>query len=426
MIFSHETLVEPFTLLYFLCGLALIYEPFGPCGRNFHAKALALGFFGGALAAVKLTSTPAAALLGIGLAALLRGGLADRARTLLFFGIGSLLAFPYYLRVFLDAGNPFHPYFGSYFSSDPSYSSMSRYYHYMSGGELYGLPGLWNALLSPFRLGVFDTSYDVGWGPHFCLVFIAALFAALLAFRKRAAPPARRALFAGAGTLFLYIIWLCSSQQGRFLEPVAVLASLALAWLMKRLGRRWALAFAIVLTGLSAYSVWRMDGIVKYELKMWRLVERGLPPSKQLAWLGRRTAFDAYSALAEISKPGDEVMLVLERRVLFCPRKYVQATPLYQARFFTPPPKGDAAAVEATVLKTVMDSGAKYVLIRQNDFTQGRSGMVVPEIVPVLNAFAELANSGRLPILWHGRGHVILSVPKAEPPDDLTSSEAKR
>jgi hypothetical protein len=292
--------------------------------------------------------------------------------------------------------------------------AMSRYYHYMGGSEIFGKPGFWNALLSPLRLACFDQLYGIGLGPGFTGLFVlsAAVVVIVLARRPRTATSARIA-FSGISVFVLYILWLLGAPQTRFLEPVLALMILTVAAFAKGMKRLPTNLMVCALLCFCAYNAYKARNSIVYDLKMWRILAKGLPPSEQLKilWAGKGP-LDAYAALAGFSKPDDVVMLLMERKILFCPRRYIQISPFFQARYFTPPMKEGQETMDDYVLKTVLESGAAYVLIREENYTKIHTEMMVADIIPILNSFARLANSGRLPVVWHKGEYTILAIPR--------------
>jgi len=398
-----EVLAEPFVLLNFLCGLALVFSRRRV--ESLLGSALALGLFAGACAASKLTAVAPAALLFVGLL-FLSASLKSRVLSAVAFAAGCLFAVPFYLRPFLQTGNPLHPYFSWLFSSDPSRVETSAYMHFLGGSFFYGSDGFLAALLSPLRLSLSSRAFDGFWGWHFAALFGACLLSALLAFRNSSR---LRGLTLYCGTSFfaLYVFWFCSSQQARFLGPAVCLALLAAAPLFGRLkGKALACVSILLLASAALPSLgMALKGAGGWIAYLDRAPERAI----KATW--RDGLFDVYAALDKLAPRDAKAMLVFERRVLFCPRPAVLGTPLYQEAFFTPTPSGSDEEVDKAILDGVARSGVSYLVVCMNFGKAFEEPSAHERIMPFWRGVERLVRSGKLRKLVSNETHLLLEAP---------------
>lgn len=415
--YSSEVFAEPFTLLNFLCALLLLRELPRRVKSSLFKTGVAGGLFAGALASIKLTSLPlcvfigAAALLSAPKSAFWKGRVALACGGL----AGALFAAPFYLRTFLQTGNPFHPYMGWLFSSDPALVESSRFFHLMGGSAFYGLTGFWNAVLAPLRICYAGKTYFGNWGWQFLLIFVLSLASVAWALAKRPKGWKEMPLY-GAGAFFLFVCWLLVSQQARFLEPaVALLIVCAAAFLrsMPKKAAAWTLGATLLATAVSA----PLPGWPKYYVSNWSAALSGTPVAQYIGNVWKIGLLDAFAVAAQLSKPGDKLMLLFEKRILHCPRPCVIASPLYQATYFTPPPEGSDEEVEQAVLDGVAKSGAKLILLRLNFDKEEALPSVHERLQPFWKALERLVKTKRLEQVWTSRNYALLKVPEAAAPE---------
>jgi len=143
-----------------------------------------------------------------------RFGWLDLFYGLLFFGFGLLLACGvWYLRAYLETGNPFFPHFGSFFGVEDIKKG---------GYELGGLGrGILEFFLSPWHL----VRYPEEFGGRIDQIgpFFIALIPFLVwgLFQKR-----EGRFFAGVG-FFGFVVWFLLAQRSRFLYPLLPLFTVA-------------------------------------------------------------------------------------------------------------------------------------------------------------------------------------------------------
>lgn len=399
-VFLSEVFAEPFLLLDMLCGLMVIHELKGTKAEP--SKSFLAGLMAGGAAAIKLTGLAPAAALGLGL--VMKNGW--RLKSIGPFVAGGLLCAPFYLRTLLETGNPFHPYYGWIFSSDPATVAMSRHYHLMGSQPVFGLEGFANALASPFRLCWDESSYDGQWGLQFMILLI--LCAAGFAIGMRRRPMDREAAYFGAGGAFLYAFWLSSAQQARFLEPAIVLLLLGAALFIRRLKPNLRIVILLALMACAAISApW---GWARHYFTCWRVVAEGVSPARFLDAAWEDNLCGAYAELDRVAPKDAKVMLVYEKRLLHCPRPYAVGTPLYQAEYFAPPPTGSPKEIERKVMDDVAKAGVSYIILKCGLDKVDSLPDVERRTAGFRAALASLVGSDRLKVIWGSPSHLLLKV----------------
>ena len=112
---------------------------------------------------------------------------------------------------------------------------------------------------------------------------------------------------------------------------------------------------------------------------------------------------ETMSALENKTAPGSKVMLLYERRGLYCPRPYVIGTPYWQAEFNTPPAK-----TSREFYNSLNKNKIEYLVIggsRKNPDELG--GKYLLEKEKLMAKVSSLVKQGKLQIIW-GRGNFFL------------------
>lgn len=195
--------------------------------------------------------------------------------------VGLLIAAPWYLRSYLDTGNPFYPFAYSIFGGKHWSADRARVYqgHQLEFGlgslppqeELDKLPRWrrmfvgprepWKFVVAPFGLTFLPWEYEVNLGPlkNLLLTSIGPLWLALLPLLLllRGHPPAVKAtlwLF-----LPLWLWWFMSMQLGRYLLPMLAVLAPAAGYVFARYtrggrtGSYFAVAAAALATATALY-----------------------------------------------------------------------------------------------------------------------------------------------------------------------------
>ena len=317
----REFYAEVFLALLMLAGCR-IARTHRPCGGR---AAMALGLLAGGAAAVKLTGLGVAVALGLPL-------LLDRAswkKLPAFAAAGGLFALAFYLRPWIALGNPVYPFCGTLFGSN---TALVADYHRAMGETHYGPGKLYGGILGWLFTGYDEPLYDgIVLGRAFPLLFVFAAAGGYFFVRKGKLLPALR--YAGAALLALYLFWAVTSQQTRFLLPLVPVLLVFAAGLFAQLPRRAQTGGAALLLALACWSVdaWAW----KHGYYTWRfLPDSRRDPIRLLTGATREKGLmTAYSYLAEKTAEADGVLLVFERRSLYCPRPCRLGTPGFQDWF---------------------------------------------------------------------------------------------
>jgi len=254
------------------------------------------GFFAGSAAAVKYLGLFFVAALAVAAVATPPNG--RRWRSGLVFLAAALAALsPWYLRLFLETGNPTFPYFAQLFGS--SAWDLSHFQPSVFGTESAGAGGLAAAVGSlllrivtlPFDLIFTQRHFD--WHPPFSPVYLIAAPILLVGAILRAR---WRALLAVASAYVVFALTL--PRDPRYLLPVLPLLSLASASLALDLFR-----FPRALLTRGAVAVAAAALLAPAFLYSAREVKRrGVPPASSQArdrYIGQRLSF--YPAIAYLN-----------------------------------------------------------------------------------------------------------------------------
>lgn len=316
----REFYAEVFLALLMLSAMRVCRQWGGMTLRH----AVLLGLLAGGAAAVKLTG------LGVSLAILAMVLLhrPDRKVFLLFAGSAAIFVV-FYFRSWIALGNPFYP-FGSAFFGVPS--GVVERYHSAMGETHYG-PGKWTGGVLGWLFSGYDgVIYDgiiLGWA--FPLLFAGCAAGCYLAWRKKLLTPGM--IKPGLALTVLYLFWAVTSQQTRFMLPMVPVLLLLTAHLFSLLSRRGTIAGLAVLLILGGWSVdvWAW----KHGFYCWKfLPDARTAPVRLLSGATREKGLmKAYTYLAEKTPENAGVLLVFERRGLYCPRPHRNGSPGFQDWF---------------------------------------------------------------------------------------------
>ncbi len=238
-----------------------------------------------------------------------------------------VLAAPFYLRPALFLGNPCYPFLGGLFGTP---SPELEAYHHAMGDFRYGigwLPGIaYSWLFTAFYEDIYD-GITTGWPFAVC-----ALAAPLLCYLAwwRGNRPAGAHLLAGAITLVLYLFWCVTAQQTRFLLPLYPILLIFAAQGLATLGNRFkALILGVLLLGGALSFDWYA---FRHGWYSWMLTDLSLTrPAEVLARAMRGPDMvSGYHYLLQNTPPETRVLLLFDRRSLYCPRFSRNGTPGFQ------------------------------------------------------------------------------------------------
>ncbi len=287
--------------------------------------AVLLGMLAGMCPAVKLTGAGAALAAG----ALVLRMKPDRRGLLCFCGSCALFVLGFYFRPWVTLGNPVYPFCGTLFGTP---GPLVEACHRAMGETHYGPGKLYGAVWGWLFTGVSETIYDgIIAGAAVPVLFAGTVITGYMQFR-------RKKLSRNGGNLLitlgiLYLFWAATSQQTRFMLPMIPVLLLAAAETTNGFSLKFR-KFAGI--GLLVLAVcWVEPWVWKhgfYAWGYWR--DARLHPERALsAALREKGLFSIYSYLAKHTPENAGVLLVFERRGLYCPRGYRHGTPGFQEWF---------------------------------------------------------------------------------------------
>ncbi len=344
----REFYVEPLLCLNLLAGLTLLRRPLTRGGMA------ALGLLAGGALAVKLTGLGIALALGL-------GGLLRNGKKHLFLGAlaGGLFALCFYLRSWVAAGNPVYP-FGESFLHPGTANALVDVFHSEMGLHYYGLNTFSGLALNWVFIAFNENLFDgIVFGWPFAWIILLALMGYF--FHKGTGSEIRRNLLLA---LVVYVFWCLSSPQSRFLLPAYFLllipAARTLSQLPAACGRKNLLPLLFLLAG-GALACFSMDmNSTRHFYYAWKAQrDFAKEPLDYLRFTmkGDEPLLAVFDYL-RTTPPGSRVLLYLERRALYMPRRYVLGTPFFQAKLLTPIPDSPQKTLDA-----LRAEGIQYVLV---------------------------------------------------------------
>ncbi|MGE4564298.1 MAG: hypothetical protein AB7F32_05465 [Victivallaceae bacterium] len=328
---AREVYVEPVIILMLIAGLRLRH-----LAANTFQRAILTGVLAGGAAAVKLTALGAAAVI------LLLGTRKPRGRVLLIAAVtAALTCGVFYLRSYLACGNPVYPFGAAIFAPGDRGALEVEHFHRLMGSFYYGISGVSGVLLGWFFAAFDELIFDgiaMGWDWALLIVFGVAGFA-VARYKGRDTVLLRRY---GGALAVLYVFWVFTSPQTRFLLPGLFFAVLFGAAALRRIGsggRRIALLLLI-----AAFAANPDAQALLHFKRAWQTVVRSrTEPLKMLEITTREKDLGAIFEYLDRNTPGDtRVLMLFERRTLFAPRQCFNGTPGFQQWVFTPAPANAA------------------------------------------------------------------------------------
>ncbi|OGV48873.1 MAG: hypothetical protein A2X49_07035 [Lentisphaerae bacterium GWF2_52_8] len=400
MVFK-EGYSEPLLLLGFVTGIFICKRASWNCVP--WRLAVLCGCLAGLLVSIKLTGLFAAGALLLLMPVWKQSWRKAFLPVFVFCAILLLFAIPFYLRPYLATGNPFHPYFAQYFSSEPAALQSSLFQHAI-GAAKYGLQTMQGFLMDPIMLAFEERTFDGSFGFQYLLLLILGIFS-LRTDREKSV--GRKILPLLAAALLLYVSWFFTAQQARFLLPLLPVLALLAVFGLKRISNPKLLALCFA--ALATLSIISMPGkAILHHWQGWR-VQLGLSQPADYVYSGTG---EGYLQAAEMSRrlvPKDgSLLLLLEERILYFPQNSFIGTPFVQSRFFTPPPKFSDGPL--AILKTLHDNGITHVLIALNPAHPDRLPDYLAQLEDFSRLLGSLVESGDLKEIWQGSNYVLYSL----------------
>jgi len=386
---NRGTYVENFIALFTLAGIAAALRLRG----KGLAGALVCGILAGAAVAVK----PTGAVGALAVACVFAWSSWGEWKKWLVFAFSSFLfCFFWYLRTFLLTGSFFYPY-----ALFPVPGSV-EHFHYLLGSARYGLEGAPGLLLNWLFVGFYGKLFDgIVTGAQFPFLLVCA--AAAWYFGMKEAPEKRRKLlFCALAVLLPGALWSLCFPQSRFvmplLAPVAAAGGIALSRLPGK--RFWYAGTALLLVGAAFFQSFPH---LKHYYVCWRLAGKVHDsPGRALAFLTRDPGyFQAMERLAALTPEHAKVLLLLERRGLYCPRSCRLAVPRFEPTL-TPVPENAEKLFEKL-------RAFDYIMVGSTTQDVDLQSANEEECKQLLLQLEELSNRGQLQAL-PGPGYRILKV----------------
>jgi len=207
-----------------------------------------------------------------------------------------------------------------------------------------------------------------------------------------------------------------TSQQTRFLQPLLFLVLLAAIHGIRKLELKRQKATIIILTliwlgsflypPVKGYTIGSSNWMA---VRHFQMAWRGLRyfPNNILGFLKAAVRdpgyIEAMTALAEKTPPDSKVMLLYERRGLYCPRPYVVGTPYWQAKYNTPVPLSPGEFYES-----LRKNDIQYIIlggsIRNPDEIGGE---YLKKKEQLMSQISYLVRNKKLSIIW-GQGNYFI------------------
>lgn len=408
----RSTYVEVFIMYNLLAALLLIRET----AKSWKTIFLC-GILAGGAAAVKLTGIGVAAVIFIFLWAKFQNKSIFKPGSLfLYFTLGGIcMALPFYLRPWILTGNPFYPMLASWFGGSETDILVARYW-YASGNAHFGLRSILGFFTVIILIAFDGSAFDgliLGWA------FIALLVLGVWWFRNETYAGKlfeRKNICLVSAIVFYYIFWFMSSQQTRFLQPLLFLVLLAAIHGLRgfRLKQQKIIIIVLALIWITVFLYPPAKGhligspdwlAIKHFQRSWKsLVDFSGRPAEFLKYATRDPGYiETMDVLAKKTRPGAKVMLLYERRGLYCPRPYVVGTPYLQAGYNTPVP-----ARANDFYQSLRGNGIQYVFwggTGRNPDEIG--GKYLEEKERLMAQINYLVRNKKLSVLW-GRGNYFL------------------
>ena len=388
---NRGTYVENFIALFTLAGIA--------AAPRFRGKTLAGALVCGILAGAAVAVKPTGVVGALAIACLFAGLSWGEWKKWLLFGVSAFLfCFFWYLRTFSLTGGFFYPY-----ALFPVPGSV-EHFHYLLGSARYGLEGAPGLLLNWLFAGFYGKLFDgIVTGIQYPFLLVCA---AVVWYREmKAAPEKRRELFFCALAVVLPgALWSLCFPQSRFIMPLLAPVAAAGGAAPARLpGKKfWYAGTALLLVCAALFQSYPH---LKHYYVCWRLagkVQRS--PGRALAFLTRDPGyFQAMERLAALTPENSKVLLLLERRGLYCPRSYRLAVPGFEPSL-TPVPENAEKLFEK--LRTF-----DYVMVGSTTQDVDLQSANEEACKRILLQLEELSNRGQLQFL-PGPGYRILKVIK--------------
>lgn len=312
-----------------------------------------------------------------------------------------LVALPFYVRPWLQTGNPVFPYFAGWFSTDSPTLEMSLYHHSI-GNDAFGMSGLAAFMATPLLIAFDAKLYDGSFGWQLLALFLLAVVG--IASRRRSADYSQ-SLGLIALAIVMYVFWFLTSQQARFAIPmVAVISVLAEQGLASLAPPKKIAAMAVLSISAIVSIPWTNAG---YYLASWETL---IGVWSRTEWVDD-TLRDQYVSLTKAidqRTPLDaRILLVFEHRGLYVPRKSTVGTPYFQPFGLSPPEKFDNPDA---ILRYLTVNGFSHVVFSSRPIGPDQSGFWWNRQEPLFQGIEACISSKKLLVDWALEPYFLLRV----------------
>ncbi len=394
---SGNGYVESFALLNIAGLLYLLRFPHfvSDDGRSAAANLLLIANLAAGSVAVKLTGLPVLAVPMLYIAVQNLGQRNWVKRSLPVFLLLScayaVFLLPFFARPWLAVGNPFYPYFETWFTNDPARLETSRYHHAL-GSDMFGVRGLVGDTMAPLLLSCNRDLFDGSFGLQSLLWFGIPL--GIYAVKRQLA--FNSTLGFALVAVILFAFWSATAQQARFAIPavVSMLACCAESW--RDLSTRSQRVLAVLMVALSISSApWPLSG---YYVGGWQTCLGALPQATFL----REGVGDDYmnliDAIRQRTDDDDKILLLFEHRSFYLSgqAECTIGTPLFQSENFAPAQDYDTVEEVIGHLRAKKITHVVLSVVHAGpDFSPDSS----EQLKPFLEAFATAATQ-HLTLIW--------------------------
>jgi hypothetical protein len=146
---------------------------------------------------------------------------------------------------------------------------------------------------------------------------------------------------------------------------------------------------------------------IRHYYLSWRWVFGATSWTTKFLEIGTRDKgyINAMGALAEKTQNNANIMLIFERRGLYCPRKYIIATPFYQAKFFTPVPEKPS-----DVFKILCTEKVDYIMVGSSLVNPDHLENYNRDNLELARRLAGLIGTKTLELIWSDDGYNLFKV----------------
>lgn len=374
MHYAPSAYVEPWMLLLVALAAQGVVRSVG--GQQ--AWLIPAGLFAGLSMSCKFPGLVTTGLLGFGLLLDGLGRRDDKAlfRRLAAFGVtAAVVGCPFYLRNWIERGNPVFPSGWGLFGGEGWNAWRAWAWGEILSNYGAGRTPLDNLLL-PWRFFTTRDMFDTFEGSNGPILALGLVLACVLAWRTRRAPERSRPLLIVLGLVVGFsVFWGVSTQQMRFWLPalpgLAALTAVALAALVRR--RRGLVVGAV----LVAQLVWTAE----LEWQVWKRQHTSAWLAGQMSQDEVATALmpDSYGIWADIHEVvprSGRVWLVWMRNKTYYLRRDFRVDCIFEAWRFEEllDEREDPTAFEAALVA----DGITHVLIHHRFFLVGRNADLEP------------------------------------------------